>query len=220
MAASLRIEALTDGPNCASLGGMIHGPVWGEWVGWKRLCAAAGAVALLGACGSGSSGGTSGAGGNSSTGGAAGTTSGGAAGMNVGNAGASTGGESGAAGNAAGGSSGASTNAGTSGMNGDAGSAGVNGGGGVSGGGAGGEAGASGGEAGSRGDAGADECGGCDMGEQCIYQAGGPGPSRWLCAGFIACPQPCACVSEEQGTCTFVPGEGMPGYCSCDNGLD
>lgn len=109
-------------------------------------------------------------------------------------------------------------------MSGSSGNAGMNGEGGASGSSAGGDAGTSGeggtsaGDAGSN--AGGDECGGCDMGEQCIYQAGGPGPSRWLCAGFLACPQPCACVDEAQGTCTFVPGEGMPGYCSCDNGLE
>lgn len=64
-----------------------------------------------------------------------------------------------------------------------------------------------------------DDCGGCDAGQLCIYQAGGPGPSRWLCTAGAVCPQPCACI-EGQGGCTFVPRDMLPGYCSCDNGLE
>jgi len=69
------------------------------------------------------------------------------------------------------------------------------------------------------GGASSDPCGGCDSGQTCIYQVGGPGPSQgYLCAEEPPCAAPaaCACITG-QGTCSFVPEDGI---CVCDNGLD
>jgi hypothetical protein len=66
----------------------------------------------------------------------------------------------------------------------------------------------------------ADPCGGCRSGQTCIYQQGGPGPSRgYLCAEENPCGSPvaCACI-VDQGTC--MPNKSDPGVCICDNGLD
>jgi len=70
-----------------------------------------------------------------------------------------------------------------------------------------------------------DQCGGCDYSVQptelCIYQAGGPGPSRFVCATRTPCKAAgaCACI-VDQGTCSFMSEGGGPGYCVCDNGLE
>jgi hypothetical protein len=71
-----------------------------------------------------------------------------------------------------------------------------------------------------------DPCGGCDEGELCIHQAGGPGPSRYTCANSPPCtvlvPGPCACVMD-QGTCSYqmeATDAGVIGICVCDNGLE
>src|SRR6185503_3463595 len=48
---------------------------------------------------------------------------------------------------------------------------------------------------GSGGSAGSDPCGGCALQELCIYQAGGPGPGRLLCAENPTCRAiPCGCI--------------------------
>ena len=65
-------------------------------------------------------------------------------------------------------------------------------------------------------------CGGCAMGEICIFQNGGPGPSHYTCATQLPCGSAgaCSCI-VNQGTCSYVPGDaGVFGICSCDNGLD
>jgi hypothetical protein len=70
-----------------------------------------------------------------------------------------------------------------------------------------------------------DRCGGCDDGaptsKVCIYQAGGPGPGRFVCATQSLCRAAgvCACILG-QGTCNSMLEGGSPGYCVCDNGLD
>jgi len=70
-----------------------------------------------------------------------------------------------------------------------------------------------------------DRCGGCESNGQtrqlCIYQAGGPGAGRFVCATQNPCRAAgaCACI-VDQGTCNFMPEGGGPGYCACDNGLD
>jgi len=65
-------------------------------------------------------------------------------------------------------------------------------------------------------------CGGCAMGEICIFQNGGPGPSHYTCATQLPCGSAGACTCiVNQGTCSYVPGDaGVFGICSCDNGLD
>ena len=65
-------------------------------------------------------------------------------------------------------------------------------------------------------------CGGCAMGETCIFQNGGPGPSHYTCATQLPCGAmgACACI-VNQGPCNFVPGDAaVAGICNCDNGLD
>lgn len=66
-----------------------------------------------------------------------------------------------------------------------------------------------------------EDCGGCPSGEVCVYQVGGPGPSRFVCAT----QNPCGAA----GACACIVGQGMcqpnlmgdpPRYCFCDNGLD
>jgi len=67
-----------------------------------------------------------------------------------------------------------------------------------------------------------DRCGGCGgNGQICIYQAGGPGPGRFVCATQMRCgaAAACACI-VSQGTCNFMLEGGSPGYCVCDNGLE
>jgi hypothetical protein len=76
-------------------------------------------------------------------------------------------------------------------------------------------------EAGAAG-AGSDPCGGCDTPQQiCVYQVGGPGPSRFTCATQNPCGAAgaCACI-VDQGPCETMPGGAAPNYCVCDNGLD
>jgi hypothetical protein len=68
-----------------------------------------------------------------------------------------------------------------------------------------------------------DACGGCDLTapEICVYQAGGPGPSRYVCAprGPCAAVGACSCI-EGQGSCHAQLMGDPPSYCVCDNGLD
>jgi hypothetical protein len=70
-----------------------------------------------------------------------------------------------------------------------------------------------------------DQCGGCEPNGQtrqiCIYQAGGPGAGRFVCATQNPCGAAgaCSCI-VAQGTCNFMLEGGSPGYCVCDNGLD
>jgi hypothetical protein len=87
---------------------------------------------------------------------------------------------------------------------------------------------ASAGEGGSAGAGGAsftDRCGGCNYTgptpQICIYQAGGPGAGRFVCATQNPCGAAGACVCiVGQGTCNSMLQGGSPGYCVCDNGLD
>lgn len=72
------------------------------------------------------------------------------------------------------------------------------------------------------GGASSDPCGGCDAPQQiCVYQLGGPGPSRFTCATQNPCGAAgaCACI-VEQGTCENMLMGDPPNYCVCDNGLD
>jgi len=64
-----------------------------------------------------------------------------------------------------------------------------------------------------------DVCGGCAANELCIFQAGGPGPGRNLCASNPICRGvgECGCI-QDQGDCLAVPGS-IP-LCQCDNGLE
>lgn len=87
---------------------------------------------------------------------------------------------------------------------------------------------ASAGEGGAAGAGGApatDRCGGCapngPVAPICIYQAGGPGPGRFVCAKRTACrsASACACI-VEQGSCNAMLEGGSPSYCVCDNGLE
>jgi hypothetical protein len=93
---------------------------------------------------------------------------------------------------------------------------------------------ASGGAAAGAGDGGAggaggafatDRCGGCKpdgLARQiCIYQAGGPGAGRFVCATQNPCGAAgmCACI-VDQGPCNFLQEGGSPAYCVCDNGVD
>ena len=69
-----------------------------------------------------------------------------------------------------------------------------------------------------------DECGGCAPPYQiCIFQGGGPGPARYLCAEQQPCGSAlaCACILG-QGPCMWVADEdgGVTGTCHCDNGLE
>jgi hypothetical protein len=78
------------------------------------------------------------------------------------------------------------------------------------------------GEASGAGGAPSDPCGGCDVSEQvCVYQAGGPGPSRFTCATQLPCGAPgaCACI-VDQGMCQTMLMGDPPDHCVCDNGLD
>ena len=93
----------------------------------------------------------------------------------------------------------------------------------------GGAAAASAGDGGAAGAGGAlptDRCGGCnDNGtapQICIYQTGGPGAARFVCATQNPCGAAgaCACI-VGQGECSPAPQDGSsPSYCVCDNGLD
>jgi hypothetical protein len=70
-----------------------------------------------------------------------------------------------------------------------------------------------------------DRCGGCKYDgatpEICIFQAGGPGPGRFVCATQNPCGAAGACVCiVGQGACNPALEGGSPGYCVCDNGLD
>jgi hypothetical protein len=82
-----------------------------------------------------------------------------------------------------------------------------------------------GGAAGAGGASSTGRCGGCnDTGpapQICIYQSGGPGAGRFVCATQNPCGAAgaCACI-VGQGTCDSVLAGGSPGYCVCDNGLD
>jgi hypothetical protein len=156
------------------------------------------------------------------------TSNGNANGGTSGNAGNSP--TSGAAGSGASGG-GASNSAGTANepSSGSGGAAGV-GGAGASGGAAGASAG-DGGAAGAGGASGAggalftDRCGGCNYTGGtppiCIYQTGGPGPGRFLCATQNPCGAAGACLCiVGQGACSPAPEDGSQGYCVCDNGLD
>lgn len=69
---------------------------------------------------------------------------------------------------------------------------------------------------------GEDPCGGCDAPQQvCVYQVGGPGPSRFACANQNPCGAAGACVCiVDQGTCQPMLMGDPPSYCTCDNGLD
>jgi hypothetical protein len=155
-------------------------------------------------------GGTSGSAGKSSTSGAAGS-------------GASGGGSGNSAGTASEPSSGSGGSAGAAGALASGGAGGV-GGASASGGAA--EAGAGGGgAAGAGGAAFTDRCGGCNyqapQPQICIYQAGGPGPGRFVCATQNPCGAQgaCACI-VGQGECSPAPQDGTsPSYCVCDNGL-
>ena len=69
---------------------------------------------------------------------------------------------------------------------------------------------------------GSSPCGGCAMGEICIFQNGGPGPSHYTCATQLPCGAAgaCSCI-VNQGTCSYAPGDaGVAGICSCNNGLN
>ena len=155
-------------------------------------------------------GGTSSSAGKSSTSGAAGS-------------GASGGGSSNSAGTASEPSSGSG---GASGAGGAA-SGGVGGAGGASTSGGAAAAGAGdGGAAGAGGALFADRCGGCNyqapQPQICIYQAGGPGPGRFVCATQNPCGAAgeCVCI-VGQGECSPAPEDGRsPSYCVCDNGLE
>jgi len=152
---------------------------------------------------SGSAGGTTPTSGGGSSGGAGGNPQGGTAGTAL-------------AGTSGAGSGGSVAAGGTSGVAGHSGAAGVSA--------SGGTAGAA-GTAGSAGVAGAprDECGDCTPPQQiCVYQVGGPGPARFLCAEQNPCGAAgaCACI-VGQGPCTFIPDDGgTTGICQCDNGLE
>ena len=85
-------------------------------------------------------------------------------------------------------------------------------------------AGAGGAAAGAGGVPSTDRCGGCVPTPQpqiCIYQAGGPGPGRFVCATQNPCRAAgaCACI-VGQGTCNATPEGGSPPYCVCDNELE
>jgi hypothetical protein len=85
------------------------------------------------------------------------------------------------------------------------------------------DGGGNGGSGGSGGSSG-DPCGGCAADERCIHQAGGPGPSRYVCADAPSCTLAgeCACIMG-QGTCTYqmeTTDAGVIGICVCDNGLE
>lgn len=65
------------------------------------------------------------------------------------------------------------------------------------------------------------DCGGCAQSEVCVFQVGGPGASRFVCAT----QNPCGAV----GACSCIVGQGVcqpnlmgdpPRYCSCDSGTD
>ena len=83
-----------------------------------------------------------------------------------------------------------------------------------------------GGAAGGGGTLSTDRCGGCNYNgiapQICIYQAGGPGAGRFVCATQNPCGAAgeCVCI-VGQGACspTLTLEAGGP-YCVCDNGLD
>lgn len=75
---------------------------------------------------------------------------------------------------------------------------------------------------GSGGSGGNDPCGGCGANMMCIYQVGGPGPGRVLCAEYFICraASDCDCI-QDQGDCTPAPAGGEYDVeCQCDNGLE
>lgn len=75
---------------------------------------------------------------------------------------------------------------------------------------------------GSGGSGGSDPCGGCGPNQMCIYQVGGPGVGRLLCAENPICRAvgECGCI-QNQGDCTPAPPGGEFGVmCQCDNGLE
>lgn len=82
-----------------------------------------------------------------------------------------------------------------------------------------------GGAAGASGAPSPDRCDGCNYNgpapQICIYQAGGPGAGRFVCATQNPCGAAgaCACI-VGQGTCGSTLEGASPGYCVCDNGLD
>ena len=71
------------------------------------------------------------------------------------------------------------------------------------------------------GGAAADDCGGCSLGNVCVFQVGGPGPSHFVCATQNPCGSAaaCACI-VGQGSCEPNLIGDPPRYCSCDNGLE
>jgi hypothetical protein len=73
----------------------------------------------------------------------------------------------------------------------------------------------------SAGGAAPEDCGGCGQGKICVFQAGGPGPSHFICAMQNPCgaAAACACI-VGQGTCQPNLMGDPPRYCSCDNGLE
>lgn len=84
---------------------------------------------------------------------------------------------------------------------------------------------AAGGAAGAGGGPLTDRCGGCNYSgpapQICIFQAGGPGAGRFVCATQNPCGAAGACVCiVGQGTCSSTLEGGSPGDCVCDNGLD
>jgi hypothetical protein len=67
-----------------------------------------------------------------------------------------------------------------------------------------------------------DPCGGCGAYQMCIYQVGGPGPGRVLCAENPICRAAgeCDCI-RDQGECVpATPGGEYDVMCQCDNGLE
>jgi hypothetical protein len=75
---------------------------------------------------------------------------------------------------------------------------------------------------GSGGSGGTDPCGGCGPNMMCIYQVGGPGPGRVLCASNPICraASECDCIAG-QGDCMPAPAGGdYDVECQCDNGLE
>jgi hypothetical protein len=75
---------------------------------------------------------------------------------------------------------------------------------------------------GAAGSGGSDPCGGCGPNQMCIYQVGGPGPGRLLCAEDPICRAAgeCDCI-QAQGDCMPAPPGGeFAVMCQCDNGLE
>jgi hypothetical protein len=152
------------------------------------------------------------------------TSNGAANGGTSGNAGKSS--TSGAAGSGAGGGGSSSTGGTAAGEGGTTGVAGTTASGGAAAGGAAAAGAGDGGAGGAGGTLFTDRCGGCNYAgiapQICIYQAGGPGPGRFVCATQNPCGAAgeCVCI-VGQGACspTLTLEAGGP-YCVCDNGLD